>query len=199
MGQRAKIVGCLVEGMSIHATVHVTGAAKNAVVKLHVDVGKACAEYQDAEFVNRPCRRVEWDEIWSYWYSKQKNIPEAHRGEFGYGDVWTWTAICADIKLVPSWIVGERTVSDAVVFMNDLANRLRHRVQLSTDGHRTYLRLSSPRSAPMWTTPRSSKSTARRQARVTSDATALQSALASKERHHCQRQLKIDPLTASEN
>lgn len=137
--QRARIVGCLVEGMSIRATVRITGAAKNTVVKLLVDLGQACAEYQDAALTNLPCVRIECDEIWSFCYAKQKNVPEEHRGTFGYGDVWTWTAICADTKLVPSWLVGERTVSDAVVFMDDLRSRLRNRVQLTTDAHRPYL------------------------------------------------------------
>ncbi len=137
--QRAKIVGCLVEGMSIRGTVRVTGAAKNTIVKLLADLGEACAEYQDAALTNLPCKRIECDEIWSFCYAKQKNVPEEHRGTFGYGDVWTWTAICADTKLVPSWLVGERHADDAVVFMRDLADRLSHRVQLSTDGHGAYL------------------------------------------------------------
>ena len=138
-GQRARIIGCLVEGMSIRATVRVTGAAKNTVTKLLVDLGKAAAEYQDAALVDLPCTRIECDEIWSFCYAKQKNVPEEHRGEYGYGDVWTWTAICADTKLVPSWLVGERTTNDAWVFMSDLKSRLANRVQLSTDGHKPYL------------------------------------------------------------
>lgn len=80
------------------------------------------------------------DEIWSYCYAKNKSVPDEHRDTFGYGDVWTWTAICADTKLVPSWLVGERTVTDAWIFMNDLAGRLSNRVQLTTDGHGSYLR-----------------------------------------------------------
>lgn len=137
--QRARIVGCLVEGMSIRATVRVTGAAKNTIVKLLVDLGRACAEYQAAVLVDLPCTRIECDVIWSYCYAKQKNVPEEHRGTFGYGDVWTWTAICADTKLVPSWLVGERTTEDALVFMSDLKSRLSNRVQLTTDGHKPYL------------------------------------------------------------
>lgn len=137
--QRGRIVGCLAEGMSIRATVRVTGAAKNTVTKLLVDLGQACAEYQDGALTGLPCTRIECDEIWSFCYSKQKHVPEEHRGTFGYGDVWTWTALCADTKLVPSWLVGERTVSDAYVFMSDLASRLNHRVQLTTDGHKPYL------------------------------------------------------------
>jgi len=81
--------------------------------------------------------RIDCDEIWSFCYAKQKNDPHEHRDTFGYGDVWTWTAICADSKLVPSWLVGERNTADAYVF--DLASRLRNSVQLTTDGHRPYL------------------------------------------------------------
>ena len=77
--------------------------------------------------------------LWSFCYAKQKNVPQEHRGEFGYGDVWTWTALCADTKLVPSWLVGSRDAFDAEVFMRDLASRLHNRVQLTTDGHRAYL------------------------------------------------------------
>jgi len=142
--RRSQIIGCLTEGMSIRATVRVTGVAKNTVVKLLTDLGQACADYQDATLTNLPCRRIECDEIWSFCYAKQKNVPEEHRDTFGYGDVWTWTAICADTKLVPSWLVGERTVSDAYVFMTDLRDRLQHRVQLTTDGHRPYLTVVEP-------------------------------------------------------
>jgi IS1 family transposase len=116
-----------------------TGAAKNTVTKLLVDLGAACAEYQNEALRDLPCRNIQCDEIWSFCYSKQKNVPQEHRGTFGYGDIWTWTAICADTKLVPSWLVGERTVDDAWTFMNDLKGRLANRVQLTTDGHRSYL------------------------------------------------------------
>jgi IS1 family transposase len=137
--QRAKIVSCLCEGMSIRATVRVTGAAKNTITKLLVDLGRACAEYQDAHLRDLVCTRIECDEIWSFCYAKKKNVPEEHRGEYGYGDVWTWTAICADTKLVPSWLVGERTGFDAEVFMRDVASRLTNRIQLTTDGNRVYV------------------------------------------------------------
>jgi IS1 family transposase len=136
--QRAQIVGCLVEGMSIRATVRVTGAAKNTVVKLLADLGAECAAYQDVTLRNLPCTRIECDEIWSYCYAKQKNVPEEHRDTFGYGDVWTWTAICADTKLVPSWLVGERTTEDGTTFMQDLASRLDNRIQITTDGLAIY-------------------------------------------------------------
>src|SRR5260370_41729199 len=123
--KRAQIIGCLVEGNSVRATVRMTGAAKNTVTKLLVDLGAACADYQDKALRDLPCTVIECDEIWSYCYSKQRNVPDEHKGEYGYGDIWTWTALCADTKLVPSWLVGERTVDDCWTFMEDLKSRLR--------------------------------------------------------------------------
>ncbi len=137
--KRAQIVGCLVEGMSIRATVRVTGAAKNTVTKLLVDLGQACSAYQDRVMHDLPCKRLECDEIWSFCYSKARNVPTEHEGEFGYGDVWTWVALDADTKLVPAYLVGQRDYDDAKAFMHDLASRLANRVQLTTDGHRPYL------------------------------------------------------------
>jgi IS1 family transposase len=116
-----------------------TGAAKNTVTKLLVDLGEACAGYQDRTLRDLPCTTLEVDEIWAYCYSKQKNVPDEHKGEYGYGDVWTWTALCADTKLVPSWLVGERTAEDAWCLMADLKNRLANRVQITTDGHQAYV------------------------------------------------------------
>lgn len=136
--KRVQILGCLVEGNSIRATCRITDTAKNTVVKLLVDVGKACAEYQNQTLRNLPCKRIQCDEIWSFCYAKEKNVPPDLKGKFGYGDVWTWTAICADTKLVPCWLVGNRDAETATVFINDLASRLIHRVQLTTDGHRAY-------------------------------------------------------------
>jgi IS1 family transposase len=136
--KRAQIIGCLVEGNSIRATVRMTGAAKNTITKLLVDLGEACAEFQDGAFQNLPCKVVEADEIWAFCYAKQRNVPEQFKGTPGYGDVWTFTGICADTKLVPSWLVGERTADDAEVFLSDLASRMAGRIQLSTDGHRMY-------------------------------------------------------------
>ncbi|HEY3374166.1 MAG TPA: IS1 family transposase [Candidatus Aquicultor sp.] len=137
--KRAQIIGCLVEGMSIRGTVRITGAAKNTVTKLLVDLGNACSDYQDKVMRDLPCKRLQFDEIWSFVYAKQKNVPEEHQGEFGYGDVWTWVALDADTKLVPSWLVGERNTADAAAFVADVASRLRNRVQLTTDGYRPYL------------------------------------------------------------
>ncbi len=106
---RSQIVKCLVDGNSIRATVRITGAAKNTVTKLLVELGAKCAEYQDRVFVNLNCRRVQMDECWAFCYAKAKNVtPEiAAKNPFA-GDVWTWAAIDADSKLIPSWIIGPR-------------------------------------------------------------------------------------------
>lgn len=129
--------------MSLRATARVTGTSKNTVTKLLVDLGEACADYQDGALSNLDIGRVECDEIWSFCYSKQRNIPEEHRGEPGYGDVWTWTAIDADTKLVPSWLVGERTMHDCYIFLADLKSRMlpAQRIQLSVDGFGAYPRV----------------------------------------------------------
>lgn len=137
--RRGQIISCLVEGMSIRATVRVTGAAKNTITKLLVDLGAACAEYQDATLRNLDSQTIQCDEIWAFCYAKQKNVPEEHRGTFGYGDVWTWVALDADTKLVPSWLVGERTLADAYAFISDLGSRLNGHFQLTTDGLNLYL------------------------------------------------------------
>jgi hypothetical protein len=137
--ERARIIPCLVEGNSIRAICRMTGAAKNTVVKVLVDLGRACSAFQDETLRALPCKKVQCDEVWAFVYSKQKNVPEEHYGEFGYGDVWTWTAICADCKLAVSWLVGERNEVDAMAFVKDVVDRLAHRVQLTTDGHKPYL------------------------------------------------------------
>ncbi len=137
--QRTRVVAALVEGNSLRATARMTGVAFNTVLKLVPEIGKACEEYQQRVFRNLPCKRIQCDEIWSFCYAKNKNVPIEKRGQFGFGDVWTWTAICADTKLVPSWMIGGRDAVAAYAFMHDLAGRLKNRVQLTTDGHRVYL------------------------------------------------------------
>jgi len=137
--RRTQVIACLVEGNSVRATCRMTGTAKGTVLKLLADLGQACREYQDRVLRELPCKRVQCDEIWSFCYAKGKNVPEDLRGQFGYGDVWTWTAICADTKLVPSWCIGSRDAGTAYVFIHDLASRLGERVQLTTDGHKAYL------------------------------------------------------------
>lgn len=137
---RIRVVSCLVEGNSIRATVRMTGVAKNTVAKLLLDLGAACLRFQDAEMRNLPCERLQCDEIWSFVYAKQKNVsPEMFDGGKHAGDVWTWVAIDADTKLVPTWMVGSRDADSAYQFISDLAGRLSHRVQLTTDGHKAYL------------------------------------------------------------
>lgn len=137
--KQAQVLMALVEGNSIRATVRMTGVAKNTVAKLLRDVGMACAEYQDKAFRDLPCRHIQCDEIWSFCYAKERNVPADKKGQFGYGDVWTFTAICADTKLVPAWHIGRRDLENATIFMKDLAARLANRVQLTTDGHSMYL------------------------------------------------------------
>jgi hypothetical protein len=139
MGRRALVVKALVEGMSLRGTARLTGVARMTVEKLLRDLGKACAAYQDTAFRNLTCQRIQCDEIWSFCYAKAKNVPADKRGTFGYGDVWTWTAIDADTKLVPSWFVGNRDGQSAFYFIEDLASRLANRVQLTTDGLRVYV------------------------------------------------------------
>jgi len=107
--RQAAVIAALVEGNSIRATVRMTGVAKDTVIKLLARVGVACAEYQRNTLRNLPCKRIQCDEIWSFCYAKEKNVPAEMRGHFGYGDVWTWTALCADTKLIASWRVGRRS------------------------------------------------------------------------------------------
>jgi IS1 family transposase len=137
--KRVQIVNALVEGNSVRATARMCDVAFNTVLKLVPEIGRACAEYQDGAFRNLTCRRIQCDEIWDFVYAKEKNVPEEYRGKFGYGDVWTWVATDADTKLVPCWLVGKRDAGYAFEFISDLASRLAHRVQLTTDGHKAYL------------------------------------------------------------
>jgi IS1 family transposase len=136
--KRAAILGMLVEGNSLRATTRMAGVSINTVSKLLTDIGEACTVYQDSAFQNLPCKTIQCDEIWSFVYSKAKNVPEKYKGEFGYGDVWTWTAIDADTKLVPSWFVGQRTADDGFLFLMDLKGRLANRPQITTDGLAAY-------------------------------------------------------------
>jgi IS1 family transposase len=138
--QRVAVVKALVEGNSVRATVRLTGVAKNTVVKLLLDLGAASAAYMDANLRNLPCKRIQCDEIWSFIGAKQKNVTKEMREKNpAAGDCWTWTALCADTKLVLSCLVGGRDAGYAHEFMQDVASRLKHRVQLTTDGHKPYL------------------------------------------------------------
>jgi len=137
--KRVQIISALVEGNSIRATCRMTDVAKGTVLKLLVDLGQACARYQDQYLRNLSCKQIQCDEIWSFCYAKEKNVPEEMKGKLGIGDVWTWTAIDAYSKLIVSFLVGDRSAGYARKFVNDLASRLAHRVQLTTDGYRAYL------------------------------------------------------------
>jgi len=137
--KRAQILGLLVEGNSLRATSRLADCSVITVMKFLVDMGTACAKYMDESMRNLPCKRVQVDEIWSFIYQKQDNVPVELRNQEGIGDIWTWTAIDADTKLVPSFYVGRRDAGAANIFIQDLASRLKHRVQLTSDGHRPYL------------------------------------------------------------
>src|SRR5687767_461352 len=115
--KRAAVVRCLVEGNSIRGTVRMTGVAKNTVTKLLLDLGSACSEYQAETLRDLDSERIQVVEIWSFVHSKQKNVPEDRRDE-PVGSVWTWTAIDADTKLIPCWLVGERNYQDATAFIS---------------------------------------------------------------------------------
>jgi IS1 family transposase len=137
--ERARIIGCLVEGNSIRATCRMTGAAKGTVIKLLADVGRGCAEYHDKHVRDVPSHQIQCDEIWSFCYAKEANVPAEFKGQFGFGDVYTWTALCADTKLIVSYAVDRRSEEAAHTFAYDLKARLANRVQLTTDGHKAYL------------------------------------------------------------
>jgi IS1 family transposase/lambda repressor-like predicted transcriptional regulator len=137
--KRAQIIAALVEGNSIRATCRMAGVAKNTVVKLLADVGAACSEYQHKALRNLTCKRIQCDEIWSFCYAKQKSVPADKQGRFGFGDVWTWTALDPDTKLIVSYLVGLRNAEWAKTFMADVASRLASRVQITTDGNKVYL------------------------------------------------------------
>lgn len=137
---REQVISCLIEGCSIRATVRMTDVAKKTVMRLLVEVGTVCADYQDKVFRNLKCKRLQLDEMWSWIYCKQKNrTEEIAKKNPAAGDVWLWTAVDADTKLVPSWFLGSRDRRTANRFVADLASRLSNRVQLTTDGHRAYV------------------------------------------------------------
>jgi len=137
--QRAKVIGCLIEGCSIRSTVRMTGIAKKTVIRLVVEVGAFCADYQDRVFRNLKCERMQVDECWSFCYCKAKNVTSnIAEKNHGAGDAWLWAAIDADTKLVPCWMVGPRTPQAARDFIEDLASRLSNRIQLTSDGLKLY-------------------------------------------------------------
>ncbi|MGA2761717.1 MAG: IS1 family transposase [Candidatus Cybelea sp.] len=136
--ERIRVVSALVEGNSIRPTSRMTGASRNTVTKLLVDLGTACMAYHDKHVRNVRVRRLQCDEIWAYVGAKAKNV-SAEKKEIGWGDVWTWVGIDADTKLVVSYLVGGRGADWAMDFMKDAASRIQGRVQITTDGHKAYL------------------------------------------------------------
>jgi len=135
--ERSQIIRCLVEGNSIRATHRLTGRSLESILKLLCEIGDASLAYQDGVLRNLPCQRIQCDEIWSYVGCKEQHLQPDEQKK-GRGDVWTWTALDPDTKLMVCWHVGLREYADAAMFMEDLASRLAGRVQLTTDGHRSY-------------------------------------------------------------
>ena len=138
--KQIQVVSALIEGCSIRATVRMTGFSKNTIAKLLVELGTACSEYMDKTLVNLPCKLIQVDELWSFVGCKQKQVTAKKLEQGHCGDVWTWVAIDADTKLIPCFMVGQRDPSTARAFMEDLAPRLANRVQLTSDGHKPYLK-----------------------------------------------------------
>ncbi len=136
--ERVRVISALIEGNSLRSVARMTGTHRTAIMKLLADLGRACSVYQDGVFRNLKCARIQCDEIWAFVGAKEKNASAEKKAE-GWGDAWTWIAMDADTKLIPCWFVGGRDGGAAYHFMHDLADRLSHRIQLTTDGHRPYL------------------------------------------------------------
>ena len=137
--KRVQILSLLCEGASMRSISRVAGVSINTVTKLLAEAGEACIDFHDENVRGLNCKRIECDEIWSFVYAKEKNAAAAKDAPVFAGDCWTWTSLCADTKLICNWFVGGRDAEFAHLFMNDLASRLNHRVQLTTDGHKAYL------------------------------------------------------------
>jgi IS1 family transposase len=138
MAKRVAVVAALVEGNSVRATARMTDVSKPTILKLLADLGAACATYHDATVRNLRCEHVQCDEIWQFVGCKAKNVTDETRGK--WGDIWTWTAIDADTKLILSYLVGNRDVDTASIFMSDIAERVANRIQMTTDGLKVYWR-----------------------------------------------------------
>ncbi len=137
---RARVITCLIEGCSIRSTVRMTGVSKKAVMRLLVDVGTVAAQYQDEKLRNLSTKRLQLDELWTFLVCKRRNVtPEIAAKNPHAGDIWLWTALDADSKLMVSWRVGRRDLATAYDFTHDLAERLKNRVQITTDGFKVYL------------------------------------------------------------
>ena len=139
LNERVQILSMLVEGSSMRSISRVVGVSINTVTKLLAEAGEACIDFHDENVRGLNCKRIECDEIWSFVYAKEKNVDAAKNAPTFAGDVWTWTSLCADTKLNCNWFIGGRDADYAKLFMDDLADRLSNRVQLTTDGHKAYL------------------------------------------------------------
>ena len=139
LAKRTQIINLLCEGTSLRATSRLADVSINTVTKLLVEVGKACQKYHDEHVKNLTAKRVQCDEIWSFVYAKDKNIPEEKQGLHGIGSIWTWVAMDSESKLTISWLVGNRDAEFANMFIQDVKARLANRVQLTTDGLKAYL------------------------------------------------------------
>jgi IS1 family transposase len=137
--RRAQILSMLAEGCSVRSIARMTGTDKGAILRLLSNVGEACMELLDTTMRGLTCKQLQVDEIWGFCYAKEKNVPDQFNGHFGYGDVWGFTAICADTKLMPSFHIGQRNGQHAKAFLEDLQGRLANKVQLTSDGHKMYL------------------------------------------------------------
>lgn len=137
--KRAKIIELLCEDASMRSVSRIMDCSLNTVSKLLVEAGVACRAYQDRTFRDLPCKRLQLDEVWSFIGCKERNVPKEERGQLGKGDIWTWVAICADSKLFVTWLIGGRDADYAMAFVDDVAQRLKHRVQITSDAHGPYL------------------------------------------------------------
>jgi IS1 family transposase len=137
--KQAQVIAALVEGCSVNSAARMTGVTKLTILKLLAALGNACADFQDKTLRNLKCKRIQVDEVWQFVYSKQKNVPQEKRGQFGYGDVWVWVGLDADSKLIVSWTLGNRDALAARILIDDLAGRVKGRIQLTSDGLRVYI------------------------------------------------------------
>jgi IS1 family transposase len=139
LAKRVQILAMLCEGSSMRSISRIADVSINTVAKLLVEAGEACLAIHDETVRNVKASRIQCDEIWSFCYAKAKNVSTAKAAPEGAGDVWTWTALDSDTKLIVSYFVGDRGAESAMYLMDDLRSRLANRVQLTTDGHRPYL------------------------------------------------------------
>jgi transposase-like protein len=139
LAKQVQVITSLVEGNSVNSTVRMTGIAKTTILRLIQQFGETCWKFHDEKVRSLQSKRIQCDEIWAFCHAKSRNVPAEKQGIFGYGDVWTWTAIDADSKLMVSWLCERRDGKAANFFMRDVASRLACRVQMTTDGHHTYL------------------------------------------------------------